>query len=222
MAHLKFAEDIRLIIWDLDETFWHGTLTEGGIQYRQDCHDLVSTLNQRGVMSAICSKNDHTEIATALKAKGIWDQFIFPSIDWTAKGPRIAAMLGQIGLCPQSVLFIDDNPMNLAQAAEAAPGLNIAGPEVIPRLNTAPQLAGKNDLSLSRLGQYKIKEAKSHAEKITDGTTVDFLRKSDVQVLFDYNVEARLDRAIELINRTNQLNFTKTGCQKTRRKPVPN
>ena len=26
---------------------------------------------------------------------------------------------------------------------------------------------------------------------------------------FDYDVEAQLDRAIELINRTNQLNFTK-------------
>ncbi|MFC6587900.1 hypothetical protein ACFQDZ_12315 [Sulfitobacter pacificus] len=27
---LVFAEDIRLVIWDLDDTFWDGTLTEGG------------------------------------------------------------------------------------------------------------------------------------------------------------------------------------------------
>ena len=24
-------EEIRLVIWDLDETFWKGTLAEGGI-----------------------------------------------------------------------------------------------------------------------------------------------------------------------------------------------
>jgi hypothetical protein len=26
-----FAENVRLVVWDLDDTFWHGTLTEGGI-----------------------------------------------------------------------------------------------------------------------------------------------------------------------------------------------
>jgi len=51
-------EPIRLVIWDLDETFWKGTLTEGGITYRQDTHDIVTTLAQRGILSAICSKND--------------------------------------------------------------------------------------------------------------------------------------------------------------------
>ena len=71
MVHPQFAEDIRLIIWDLDETFWNGTLTEGGIQYRQDCHDLVCTLNARGVMNAICSKNDPAKIETILTNKGI-------------------------------------------------------------------------------------------------------------------------------------------------------
>ena len=29
------AEKVRLVIWDLDETFWRGTLTEGGIEYVQ-------------------------------------------------------------------------------------------------------------------------------------------------------------------------------------------
>jgi predicted enzyme involved in methoxymalonyl-ACP biosynthesis len=33
------TEPVRLVIWDLDETFWHGTLTEGGISsYSMDNH----------------------------------------------------------------------------------------------------------------------------------------------------------------------------------------
>jgi FkbH-like protein len=204
-----FAEDIRLVIWDLDETFWDGTLTEGGIRYREDHHALVIELAARGIMSAICSKNDAGEIETLLRDRGLWDYFIFPSIDWTPKGPRIAAMLGQIGLRAPSVLFLDDNPMNLAQAADANPGLNVGLPSLISDLSDAPQLQGKSDPKLSRLAQYKIKERKSVASDVIGGDTIAFLRNSNVRVFIEYDVEAHLDRAIELINRTNQLNFTK-------------
>ena len=38
-------EEIRLVIWDLDETFWKGTLAEGGIsEYVQAHHAVVVTL----------------------------------------------------------------------------------------------------------------------------------------------------------------------------------
>jgi hypothetical protein len=53
------VEPVRLVVWDLDETFWRGTLTEGGISYRQDCHDIVVELARRGILSAICSKAVH-------------------------------------------------------------------------------------------------------------------------------------------------------------------
>ena len=206
---VRFAEDIRLIIWDLDETFWDGTLTEGGIRYRQDHHDLVITLAHRGIMSAICSKNDAAEIEALLRGKDLWRFFIFPSIDWTPKGPRLQWMIAEIGLRPQSVLFIDDNALNRAQAAQMVPGLNVAGPEVIGALAHAPELAGKPDEALTRLAQYKVKERKAQDAVASGGDCFDFLRASNVQVYVEHDVEAHLDRAIELINRTNQLNFTK-------------
>ncbi|APE45052.1 hypothetical protein BOO69_17765 [Sulfitobacter alexandrii] len=205
----EFAENIRLIIWDLDETFWDGTLTEGGISYRDDHHQLVIDLAKRGIMSAICSKNDHEPIEELLREKGLWDYFIFPSIDWTPKGPRIKAMLETIGLRAASTLFLDDNPMNLAQAEHANPGLNCALPDVIAGLRDAPQLKGKDDSQLSRLAQYKVTEKKAEAAKVTGGDTTAFLRQSNVKVFIEYDVEAHLDRAVELVNRTNQLNFTK-------------
>ncbi|KIN65790.1 HAD family phosphatase [Sulfitobacter noctilucae] len=204
-----FQEDIRLVIWDLDETFWDGTMTEGGMRYRMDHHQLVITLAERGIMSAICSKNDAGLIEAELRERGLWDYFIFPSIDWSPKGPRIAAMLDQIGLRAQSVLFLDDNPMNLAQAVHANPGLNIGPPEMICTLADAPHLQGKPDPELRRLAQYKVKERKASAAQVVEGDAIALLRQSNVRVYIEYDVEAHLDRAIELINRTNQLNFTK-------------
>ncbi len=82
-------EPIRLVIWDLDETFWNGTLTEGGMKYRQDNHDLVIALARRGIISSICSKNDFDTVKRILTDKEIWDYFVFPSIDWRTKGPRV-------------------------------------------------------------------------------------------------------------------------------------
>lgn len=204
-----FAEDIRLVIWDLDETFWDGTLTEGGIRYRMDHHRLVVALAQRGIVSAICSKNERASVEELLRKRGLWDYFIFPSIDWTPKGPRIAGMLRQIGLRAQSALFLDDNPMNRAQAAHMCPGLNTAPPDLIASLWDAPQVQGKPDSELTRLAQYKLNERKATAIKERAGNTVAFLRASDVRAYIEHDVEAHLDRAIELINRTNQLNFTK-------------
>lgn len=209
MAKLDVAENIRLVIWDLDETFWDGTLTEGGIVYRDDHHQLVIDLAERGIMSTICSKNNFDEIETLLKERGLWDYFILPSIDWTPKGPRIQAMLETIGLRAASCLFLDDNPMNLAQAQHVNPGLNVALPEVIPEIRDAPEFKGKDDRALSRLKQYKITERKTEAAKVKGSDTVSFLRSSNVKVYLDYDVDKNIDRAVELVNRTNQLNFTK-------------
>lgn len=205
----RFAEDIRLIIWDLDETFWSGTLTEGGIGYIEANHEIVTELAKRGIMSSICSKNDFADIEALLQEKGLWDSFIFPSINWKPKAPRIAQQIADIGLRPPTVLFIDDNPQNLQQAADHIPGLNIATPDVIAGLLSHPQLKGKPDPDLTRLKQYKNNEKKHVAQSEAGGDNIAFLRKSDVRVYFEYEVEKHIDRVIELINRTNQLNFTK-------------
>ncbi len=202
------AEHIRLVIWDLDEVFWQGTLTEGGITYLQAHHDTVIALAQRGIMSAICSRNDHAEIERILRDRGLWDYFIFPSIDWSSKGPRLKQLIESVQLRAPTVLFIDDNPMNLAEAARYVDGIQIAGPEVIAGLLASPLCTGKDDHDLTRLAQYKLLEQRAEfkAQASSDDT---FLRDSDIRVSIDHDIDKNIDRAIELINRTNQLNFTK-------------
>ncbi len=90
------AEAIRLIIWDLDDTFWRGTLTEGGIAYQRHIHDIVIALARRGIISTICSKNDLAPVRDILQAQGLWDYFVMPSINWEPKGQRIAALAAMV------------------------------------------------------------------------------------------------------------------------------
>ena len=67
---------------------------------------------------------------------------------------------------------------------------------------------------MTRLSQYKLLETRREDEKATKatgGTNYDFLRSSNVRVQFEFNIVPHIDRAVELINRANQLNFTKNA-----------
>jgi FkbH-like protein len=203
-------EAIRLVIWDLDDTFWRGVLSEGGVrEYVREHHDIVVELARRGIVSSICSKNDRVAVEAVLREQGLWDYFVFPSVNWDPKGPRIADLVEKIGLRAPTVLFIDDNPGHRAEAAAAVPDLQIADETYIAGMQANPLLKGKDDAGLTRLKQYKLLEAKRRDEREAGGANDEFLRSSDIRVEFEYDVAVHLDRAIELINRTNQLNYTK-------------
>jgi FkbH-like protein len=202
-------EAVRLVIWDLDETFWGGTLTEGGISWREEHAEIVRELSRRGIVNAICSKNDFAPVEAILQERGIREHFVFPSISWEPKGPRIAALVVAVQLRAPTILFIDDNPMNRAEAQHYAPGLQVADETIVPRLLDDPRLRGKPDPELKRLAQYKLLERRQDDQKKAGGDTANFLRESNITVTIEHDLEPHLDRAVELINRTNQLNFTK-------------
>ena len=111
-------------------------------------------------------------------------------------------------LRPESVLLIDNSPAKLREAEFYVPGIQTANETIIGELLAHQMLVGKNDETLSRLKQYKVLEKKA-ADVRQAEDTAEFLRASEIRVAIDYDVASNIDRAVELINRTNQLNFTK-------------
>jgi FkbH-like protein len=203
------TEPVRLLIWDLDETFWRGVLTEGGIEIVERHKEIVRELSLRGIVSSICSKNDSAQVEAILAAEGVADYFVAPSISWEPKGPRIAALVETLGLRPATVMFVDDNPLNLEEARRFCPGLQVRGAEGLSDILDDPLFAGKPDPDLTRLKQYKLLEKRRADERAAGADLTGFLRDSAIEVEIETDVEPHLDRFIELINRTNQLNFTK-------------
>ena len=54
-----FRAKAKLLIWDLDETLWAGTLAENEeLTLHQNRADILRRLNEHGIVSSICSKND--------------------------------------------------------------------------------------------------------------------------------------------------------------------
>jgi FkbH-like protein len=204
-----FAAPVKLVIWDLDETLWDGTLSEGQVVLDPSRVELVRELNRRGIVNSICSKNDPDASRERLISEDIWEQFVFPSINWSPKGQRIAQIIEDMQLRAENVLFLDDNVSNLEEARYYADSIQVAGPDVIDDLLFQPQLKGKDDRSLSRLRQYQLLERKAADRSATEDSNEDFLRSCDIHVQLGEDCARESSRLVELMNRTNQLNFTK-------------
>ncbi len=202
------SEQVKLVIWDLDETFWQGTLSEGGILPIPANIELVKALSARGIVNSICSKNEITPVLWELMRLDVWDHFIFPRIAFAPKGAMIAEIIEAAQLRAPSVLFIDDNVMNLHEALHYSPGLQIAEPDVLTGLLDDPRCKGKPDPQMERLARYKILEQKQ-TDQSAGGDNTEFLRSSQIRVSFHYDVLEQFPRIHDLVNRTNQLNFTK-------------
>jgi predicted enzyme involved in methoxymalonyl-ACP biosynthesis len=108
------------------------------------------------------------------------------------------------------VIFIDDNILNRQEVRFFNPGIKVAHPvDLIPAIVSHPRFAGKPDPELKRLKQYQLLQRKITAQQAVNLSNEEFLRSSAIRINFDFNVEANLDRIIDLINRANQLNYTK-------------
>lgn len=203
---------IKLVIWDLDDTFWQGTLAEkNNIVLNIQNIKLIDKLVNKGIMNSICSKNDFKNVETFFinqNLKDTWEQFVFSSISWEPKGQRIKNLICDMQLRDENVLFIDDNSSNLNEASFYCPNIKTMLPEDIHLISEQINDITKDDTSHSRLKQYKILEVK-HREKESSSSNEEFLYKSNIIVEINTDCIFQLSRITELINRTNQLNFTK-------------
>ncbi|MCF0187804.1 MAG: HAD-IIIC family phosphatase, partial [Bacteroidaceae bacterium] len=203
---------IKLIIWDLDDTFWRGTLSEGEVELIDENVALLKTLNANGIINSICSKNDFGKTKARLEEAGLWDQFVFASIDWTPKGARVAQIIKDMALREENVLFIDDNPLNLQEARFFSPKLlTLEAADISKLLEAASDLDPKAE-NFKRLEQYRVLEKKV-CERKQSSSNEDFLRQSNIRVVIHEDCKAEIERIHEMILRTNQLNYTKNRME---------
>jgi len=203
---------IKLIIWDLDDTLWQGTLADGEpVVLHAPRAELVRAFNARGVVSSICSKNDFETAKARLVEFGLWDEFVFPHIAFAPKPAAIRAIIDDMQLRPANVLFVDDNAVNLGEVRHCLPDiqtLDVTAPDADDQLAglLALQTGGR-----SRIDDYRMLERKRRDRGAASAlSNEDFLRSCAIHACAPYIMD-NLDfvgRIAELINRSNQLNYT--------------
>ena len=88
--------EIKCVVWDLDGTLWNGILLEGDtIRLRSEIKDIIRTLDRRGILHSIASKNDRDAAMEKIRDFELVEYFLYPEINWNAKSlsiTRIQAM----------------------------------------------------------------------------------------------------------------------------------
>lgn len=203
-----FYEQIKLIIWDLDDTFWKGTLSEGKIEAIASHVQLIKDLTDCGIINSISSKNDEEPVMYVLEQLGLTDYFVFNDINWNGKGEQIKHKIERMNLRAENVLFLDDNVRNLEEAKYFNEKIMVAEPDAINGLIQYASGLKKSDLQHNRLNQYKILQKKTEVQDMLDSKE-QFLYYSGIKVTVVTDCEEQIDRIAELVSRTNQLNYTK-------------
>lgn len=201
---------IKIVIWDLDDTMWKGILAEGRVELIEGRVELLNNLVDRGIMNSIASKNDFNSAKAKLEKYGIYDLFIFPTINYEGKGINVRQILTNANLRAENALFIDDSMQNRKEVEFYNQGIMTASPEEIDsgKIIQFREYGVDSNHHRERLQQYKVMELRM-MKKAVASSDKDFLIQSDICIDIKHDCLSEEKRIAELIDRTNQLNYTK-------------
>ncbi|MBF0309595.1 MAG: HAD-IIIC family phosphatase [Magnetococcales bacterium] len=209
-------EPVKCLVWDLDNTLWDGILLEKEPEaLRPGVREVLRILDERGILHAIASKNDHDHAWATLERLGVADYFLCPRIDWTPKSASMADIAKALNIGIDSLAFIDDSPFEREEVGRSHPRCTIRDAAELDTLLADPLFAGSSsEESRQRRQFYKDALAREQVRSRFGDDYLGFLASCDIQLTLSPFREAFRERVEELSQRTNQLNFS--GAKYTR------
>lgn len=201
---------IKCVVWDLDNTLWSGTQVEGDeLVLRPGVAEILKYLDDRGVLMSIASKNDAEPALAQLKQFGIDEYFLYPQIDWSPKSHKIKKIGQQLNIGLDAVAFVDDNPFELAEVSDAWPQVTCLDTDALQQLSSHPRFQGSvTEESRQRRHYYQQQIAREIEQTAFAGDYTGFLRSCRIVLEISPYQAADEERIAELVQRTNQLNFS--------------
>ncbi|MBW4569116.1 MAG: HAD-IIIC family phosphatase [Tolypothrix carrinoi HA7290-LM1] len=207
----KDKKVIKCVVWDLDNTLWHGVLLEDEKVYRREnIVNLIHTLDNRGILQSIASKNERATAIAKLDEFGLTEYFLYPQINWNSKATSLKEIAKLLNIGLDAIAFVDDQLFELEEVKFTLPEiLCINADDIGDILDMAvmnPRFVTE-DSRIRRL-MYINDIERQNVEKEFVGTTDEFLATLNMNFTISSAKEEDLQRAEELTLRTNQLNTT--------------
>ncbi|NMG06760.1 HAD-IIIC family phosphatase [Brasilonema sp. UFV-L1] len=202
---------IKCVVWDLDNTLWDGVLLEDDrVSLRNQVVDIIKTLDSRGILQSIASKNDYARAMAQLQEFGLHEYFLYPQINWNSKSSSIQEIAKSLNLGIDTFAFIDDQLFELEEVNFSHPDILCINAAELANLLDMPEMNPRfitEDSKLRRL-MYLSDIERNNSEKEFVGTQSEFLATLNMSFTLSNAQEEDLQRAEELTVRTNQLNTT--------------
>lgn len=219
----------KVLVADLDNTLWGGIIGEDGIngiklgpEYPgaafQQLQRAMLDLSRRGILLAICSKNNPDDAMEALKNHpGMLlklKDFAAVRINWTDKAQNLREIASELNLGIDSLAFIDDNPFEREQLRKLVPEVTIIDLPADPLDYAAAvrDCPAFERLALSsedqqRTAMYAEQRERTQAEHNFQSKE-DFFRYLQQEAEVAPVNAATLARVAQLTQKTNQFNLT--------------
>lgn len=220
----------KCLVLDLDNTMWGGVVGDDGIENLRLGHgnaegeaflafqQYVRQLAARGIILAVCSKNDH-EIARAVFDRHPDMQLAYTDIacfvaNWNDKAGNVRAIAACLNIGTDSLVFIDDNPVERAIVRRELP--EVAVPELPDDVAFYPErIAAAGYFEAAVITRDDLERSRSYATNsqraaaLDDATDMDgFLHSLEMTLVSGSIVPIDRPRAAQLINKSNQFNLT--------------
>ena len=219
----------KVLAVDLDNTLWGGVLGEDGIEniqvgpeypgaFYRSVQRAILDVYQRGILLAVCSKNNPDEAMAALQNHpGMLlrpGHFAAFRINWQDKAQNLREIAAELNLGTDAIGFLDDNPVERERVRSEMPEV-----KVIPVSDHAHGFARTlrecpyfERLTLSAEDREQTRFYREQRERSelsqSVGSLEDFYRSLDQEVQIAPVTRETLARVAQLTQKTNQFNVT--------------
>lgn len=220
---------LKCIVLDCDNTLWGGIVGEDGIHsinlgdegigsaFKQFQSELLR-YSKQGVFLAIASKNNEEDVFQVLEEHPhmVLKKEVFAAweINWESKSESMKRIAQKLNIGLDSMLFIDDNPIEREQVKSIVPQVNILNLPSDPvhyttALKNCSRLFPLNITSddLTKVAFWKQNSVRKEQEQ-SSGNLNDFLMQSGIVVEVSAADASVLPRIAQLFSKTNQFNLT--------------
>lgn len=220
----------KLIIIDLDDTIWGGSVGEvGWANLKLGGHDpvgeafvdfqkVLKSFKKRGVMLGMVSKNDERAVKEAFQNHPemvlAMEDFVGYRINWDDKAKNVQELVAELNLGIHSVLFIDDNPAERARVRDALPEVFVPEWPHNPLVYVSTLLGldcfGAGTLTEEDLHRHRMYADESRRKDLRKsiGSLDDWLTTLDMKVVAESLSKSNIQRVAQLFNKTNQMNLS--------------
>lgn len=206
------AKKVKCVAWDLDHTIWDGVLIESNIEdlsLRSGIEDMIKSLDQRGIIQIVVSKNDESDVLPVLKRLGIIDYFVYIFANWQRKSVNLKIAAEVLNINIDTFALIDDSEFERGEVKEALPQVRVyMETEIEGILDTGPFNVSVTGDSKNRRRMYQEEAKRKKVKTGFVGNDVEFIKSCEMELRIEYINEGSEKRSLELVQRTNQLNLS--------------
>jgi len=214
---------LKAMVLDLDNTLYAGVLGEdgpSGVELTPEHHTLQSalaSLGSKGVLLAVASRNEPADVDALFEQRPDFplarEAFSAAEISWGSKSAAIRRVADKFRIGADAILFVDDNPGELAAVAGELPEIATlhAGPDVALTARALALFPGLWRWSLSTADQVRAADlaAASERDRIAEDASdpVSYLASIQPRLTYAVNATRHVARLQELSAKTNQFNL---------------